>query len=57
MGITDSIRTIDIPNSETMFYILISKKSAIASDILKGVNTKMKLKKYDFEKYLKEEMK
>jgi polar amino acid transport system substrate-binding protein len=55
MGITDSIRTIDIPGSGTMFYWIISKKSKIESDILKGINAKMNSKK--FEKYLQEELK
>jgi polar amino acid transport system substrate-binding protein len=57
MGITNSIRLIDIPDSETNFYIIISKKSKIGSDILKGINARMKLSKYNFEKYLQKELK
>lgn len=56
LNITDSIRTIDIPGSETMFYWILSKKSNIASDILKGINAKMNSRKFNFEKYLQEEL-
>lgn len=57
MGITNLIRYIDIPDSETMFYLIIPKKSEIGSELLNGINSKMKLNKYNFEKYLQKELK
>ena len=56
MGIANSIRTIDIPGSETMFYVIISKKSKIAPNILKDINASINSKKYDFENFLQKEL-
>jgi len=53
----DSIRILNVPGQGAMYYFIISQKSKFAADILKGINTIMSKKKYDFEKFLKEEMK
>jgi ABC-type amino acid transport substrate-binding protein len=56
MGITDAIRSIDIPGKGTLFYCIISKKSKIAAGILKGINASLNANKLDFENFLQEEL-
>ena len=56
LGLSDAVRALDIPDPGTNFYIVISKKSKIASAILPALEAGLKAKKFVFEKYVQEEL-
>jgi polar amino acid transport system substrate-binding protein len=57
LGVTDSVRILDVPGAGSVYYCSISKKSKIASSLLKGINASMNTNKFNLDKYLQEEMK
>lgn len=56
LDVIDTIRLINIPGSGVSYYFVVPKKSKIAVDLLAGINSSIDSKKYDFEKYLQEEL-
>jgi polar amino acid transport system substrate-binding protein len=57
MGITDKIRTVNIPGNGTVFYLTISKKTKLSTAIVNNINAKLNSKKFIFDKYLQDELK
>jgi ABC-type amino acid transport substrate-binding protein len=57
MNIGGSVRMLDVPGTSTLFYVMVSKKSALAADVLAGINAGIKAKKYLFNPYLQAELK
>lgn len=56
LGVIDSVRLLNIPGAGVSYYFAVSKKSKIASDLIAGINNSINSKKYDFEKFLQEEL-
>jgi polar amino acid transport system substrate-binding protein len=57
LGITNQIRSLPIPGDGTPYFIAISKKSGSSSDIVKGLDARLKQKTFDFNAYLDKELK
>lgn len=57
LNAVDKVRLIDIPGSDTFFYLTISKKSKLAAELLPAINSVLGKSKISMETLLKNEMK